>query len=135
MNVGQIIYGILSATTGVTSLVSTRIYPDMAPQNASFPYIVFQKLSTTPTDTKEGVSPLDKMLVQIDCYSNNYDTAHSIAAAIRVALDRYTGTINGHKVDKIIFSNDSSGSPQDVPTTTGSMIFWASQDYEIRLKR
>jgi hypothetical protein len=135
MNVGQIIYGILSATTGVTSLVSTRIYPDMAPQNATFPYIVFQKLSTTPTDTKEGVSPLDKMLVQIDCYSNNYDTAHSIAAAIRVALDRYTGTINGHKVDKIIFSNDSSGSPQDVPTTTGSMIFWASQDYEIRLKR
>jgi hypothetical protein len=135
MNVGQIVYGILSATTGVTSLVSTRIYPDMAPQNATFPYIVFQKLSTTPTDTKEGTSPLDKMLVQIDCYSNNYDTAHSIAAAIRVALDRYTGTINGHKVDKIIFSNDSSGSPQDVPTTTGSMIFWASQDYEIRLKR
>jgi hypothetical protein len=135
MNVGEIIYGILSATTGVTTLVSTRIYPDMAPQNATFPYIVFQKLSTTPTDTKEGVSPLDKMLVQIDCYSNNYDTAHTIAAAIRVALDRYTGTINGHKVDKIIFSNDSSGSPQDVPTTTGSMIFWASQDYEIRLKR
>ncbi len=135
MNVGQIIYGILSATAGVTSLVSTRIYPDMAPQNATFPYIVFQKLSTQPTDTKEGASPLDKILVQIDCYSGSYDTSHTIAAAIRTALDRYSGTINGHVVDKIIFSNDSSGSPQDVPTTTGSMIYWASQDYEIRLKR
>ena len=135
MNVGQIIYGILSATSGVTSLVSTRIYPDMAPQNAAFPYIVFQKLSTQPTDTKEGVSPLDKILVQIDCYSGSYDTSHTIAAAIRTALDRYSGTINGHVVDKIIFSNDSSGSPQDVPTTAGSMIYWASQDYEIRLKR
>jgi hypothetical protein len=135
MNVGQIIYGVLSAASGVTSIVSIRIYPDMAPQNASFPYIVFQKLQTQPTDTKEGVSPLDKLLVQVDCYSNNYDNAHSLAGAVRTALDRYTGTINGHVVDKIIFSNDSSGSPQDVPTITGSMIFWASQDYEIRLKR
>jgi hypothetical protein len=135
MNIGQIIYGVLSATAGVTALVSTRIYPDMAPQNATFPYIVFQKLSTQPTDTKEGASPLDKILVQIDCYSGSYDTSHTIAAAIRTALDRYSGTINGHVVDKIIFSNDSSGSPQDVPTTTGSMIYWASQDYEIRLKR
>jgi hypothetical protein len=107
----------------------------MAPQNAAFPYIVFQKLSTRPTDTKEGASPLDKILVQIDCYSGNYDTSHTIASAIRTALDRYSGTINGHVVDKIIFSNDSSGSPQDVPTTSGSMIYWASQDYEIRLKR
>ena len=135
MNVGQIIYGRLSAVAGVTALVSTRIYPDMAPQNAVFPYIVFQKLNTSPTDTKEGVSPLDKLLVQVDCYSNNYDNAHSLAAAVRTALDRYTGTINGHVVGKIIFSNDSSGSPQDVPTSTGSMIYWASQDYEIRLKR
>ena len=135
MNVGQIIYGRLSAVAGVTALVSTRIYPDMAPQNAVFPYIVFQKLNTSPTDTKEGVSPLDKLLVQVDCYSNNYDNAHSLAAAVRTALDRYAGTINGHVVDKIIFSNDSSGSPQDVPTSTGSMIYWASQDYEIRLKR
>ena len=135
MNVGQIIYGRLSAVAGVTSLVSTRIYPDMAPQNATFPYVVFQKLQTQPTDTKEGVSPLDKLLVQVDCYSNNYDNAHALAAAVRTALDRYTGTINGHVVDKIIFSNDSSGSPQDVPTNTGSMIYWASQDYEIRLKR
>ena len=98
-------------------------------------YVVFQKLQTQPTDTKEGVSPLDKLLVQVDCYSNNYDNAHSLATAVRTALDRYTGTINGHVVDKIIFSNDSSGSPQDVPTSTGSMIYWASQDYEIRLKR
>lgn len=135
MNVGQIIYGVLSATAGVTALVSTRIYPDMAPQNVTFPYIVFQKLQTQPTDTKEGVSKLDKILVQVDCYSNNYDNAHSLAAAIRTALDRYTGTINGHVVDRIIFSNDSSGSPQDVPTSTGSTIYWASQDYEIRLKR
>lgn len=135
MNVGQIIYGRLSAVSGVTSLVSTRIYPDMAPQNAAFPYVVFQKLSTSPTDTKEGVSKLDKLLVQVDCYSNNYDNAHALAAAVRTALDRYAGTVNGHVVDKIIFSNDSSGSPQDVPTSTGSMIYWASQDYEIRLKR
>lgn len=135
MNVGQIIYGVLSAASGVTALVSTRIYPDMAPQNTTFPYIVFQKLQTQPTDTKEGVSKLDKILVQVDCYSNNYDNAHSLAASVRTALDRYTGTINGHVVDKIIFSNDSSGSPQDVPTSTGSMIYWASQDYEIRLKR
>jgi len=130
MNVGQIIYGVLSAAAGVTALVSTRIYPDQAPQNAVFPYVCFQLLQAQPTDTKEGVSPLDKLLVQIDCYAQNYDSAQAIATAIRTALDRYAGTINGHVVDKIIYSGQSSGSP--IPDLSA---FWSSQDYEIRLKR
>lgn len=130
MNVGQIIYGILSVNAGVSALVSTRIYPDNVPQNVVFPYVTFQLLQTQPLDTKEGVSPLDTLLVQIDCYAQNYDTAQSITAAIRTALDRYTGTINGHVVDKIIFSGQSSGAP--IPDLSA---YWSSQDYTIRLKR
>ena len=130
MNAGQIIYGILSATSGVTAVVSTRIYPDQAPQNAAFPYICFQLLQTSPLDTKEGVSKLDTLLVQVDCYTTSYDTAQSLSELVRGALDRYRGTINGHVVDKIIFTGQSSGAP-----ITELSAYWSSQDYQIRLKR
>lgn len=130
MNAGQIIYGLLSVNAGVTALVSTRIYPDNVPQNAVFPYIAFQLIQTQPLDTKEGASPLDTLTIQVDCYAQNYDTAQAISTAVRAAIDRYSGTVNGHNVDKILFSGQSSGAP--IPELSA---YWSSQDYTIRLKR
>lgn len=41
----QFIYGKLSADTALTAVVSTRIYNQEAPQNATYPFVVFSFLS------------------------------------------------------------------------------------------
>lgn len=128
--IGKVIYDILSSDGTVSGEVSTRIYPDTVPQNASFPYITYSVINTLPTDDKDGGSQLDVVGVQVDIYSRDYSEAQTIATGCRAALDRYSGTNNSVKVDKIKFSNESSRNyQQDLG------VFWVSQDYDIRVKR
>lgn len=130
-NAGKAIYGILNAASGVTNITSTRIYPDTVPQNASFPYVVYQVIGTQPTDTKDGASRLDVVRFQVDCYSTDYDTTDTLAAAVRTALDRYAGTPTGSGVaiDKIVFTNQVSGAPD-----LDLRVFWVSLDFDIRVR-
>lgn len=130
MAVGKVIYDQLSNDGTVAGLVSTRIYPDIAPQRATLPYVVYTEISTAPTDDKDGSSVLDTIQVQVDMYDDNYDDVETLAAAIRAALDRVSGTIQSVVVDKIIYSGEGSGA-----YSADMNIWWRSQDYQIRIKR
>lgn len=127
---GKSIYNLLSNDATVSATVSTRIYPDVAPQNAAFPFIVYTKTSTEPTKTKEGTSPLDVERFQIDAYTVDYGDTQTLVAAIRSALDNKSGTIAGNVIDQISFEGEGSG--EYIPDLD---IWWVSQDYDVRLKR
>jgi len=57
MIVGKAIYYLLTNATGVTDIVSTRVYPEVAQQDAALPYIVYNVANNEPTDTKPEPSP------------------------------------------------------------------------------
>lgn len=130
MAVGKAITYLLENASGVTDIVGTKIYPDTAPQQVTFPYVVYQEINTSPSDDKDGTSRLDVVRVQVDLYTQNYDTCETLAAAVRAALDRQTGTINTVTIDSIKFSNEVSGS-----YNIDMNVWWRSQDYDIRLRR
>tara|TARA_R110000824_G_scaffold393384_1_gene592507 strand:+ start:2618 stop:2908 length:291 start_codon:yes stop_codon:yes gene_type:complete len=88
MEIGKSIYNILSTTTNISNLVGTRIFPNVAPQTTTFPFIIYDVNGVQPNDTKEGVSTLDTNDVMISCYSETYTEASRLAQYIRVAMDR-----------------------------------------------
>ena len=106
--IGKALYGKLSATSAVTALVSTRIFPDMATQDATYPFIVYTNDATQPTDVKDSASPLDVVTMSVMIYSNSYSQAQDIAAAVRTALDRMTGTVQGVNVQSCRFEGQNS---------------------------
>ena len=106
--IGKALYGKLSATAAVTALVSTRIFPDMATQDATYPFIVYTNDATQPTDVKDSASPLDVVTMSVMIYSNSYSQAQDIAAAVRTALDRMTGTVQGVNVQSCRFEGQNS---------------------------
>lgn len=106
--IGKALYGKLSATAAVTALVSTRIFPDMATQDATYPFIVYTNDATQPTDVKDSGSPLDVVTMSVMIYSNSYSQAQDIAAAVRTALDRMTGTVQGVNVQSCRFEGQNS---------------------------
>jgi len=106
--IGKALYGKLSATAAVTALVSTRIFPDMATQDATYPFIVYTNDATQPTDVKDSTSPLDVVTMSVMIYSNSYSQAQDIAAAVRTALDRMTGTVQGVNVQSCRFEGQNS---------------------------
>ena len=106
--IGKALYGKLNATAAVTALVSTRIFPDMATQDATYPFIVYSNDATQPTDVKDSASPLDVVTMSVMIYSNSYSQAQDIAAAVRTALDRMTGTVQGVNVQSCRFEGQNS---------------------------
>lgn len=100
MNIEDVIYNILKDNAGVSALVTTKIYPMVAPQGVE-DCIVYQVINDNPNDTKSGVSTFNKPRVQVTGWSKNHVTAKQIRNAVQSALDRYTGTVTGINVDSI----------------------------------
>ena len=70
MTVGKAIYNILSNTTAVTDIVSTKIYPEIAPQNESQPYIVYSVVSNSPSNTKDDNGEIDEAAIEAVSYTH-----------------------------------------------------------------
>jgi len=124
---GKAIYDILSDAAGVTALVSTRIYPDIATQGAVYPFVVYSVENTLPSDTKDGVSGLDVVQLAVMIYANTYTSAQDIAGAVRTALDRTSGTFAGVEVQSIKFDGQSSAS-----MNLDKQVYIVEQTYSVR---
>jgi hypothetical protein len=105
MNVGKAVYGILSANSGVTDIVGTNIFPEIAEQETAVPFIVYQLLSVDPEDTHDGPSKLDEVRFEFLCYADSYNEAADLGVAVRAALDRVSGTYNGVNVESVQFND------------------------------
>ena len=129
MNEGKAIYSILTNDSDVSALIGTRVYPQVAAQGAAFPFVVYVLQDNTPSDTKSGVSTLDEIRYDIVAAAETYSDLSSITERIRLALDRYTGTVSGIVVDSIQFID------LDVDNDPATETYVSSSEYILRIKR
>ena len=129
MNEGKAIYSILTENAGVSAVVGTRVYPQVAAQGAAFPFVVYVLQDNTPSDTKSGVSTLDEIRYDIVAAAETYTALSSLTERIRLALDRYSGTVSGIVVDSIQFTE------LDVDNDPATETFVSSSEYILRIKR
>ena len=127
MQAGKAIYNILAASA-VNSSVGGRIYPQIGPQNAAAPFIVYVLDSTDPSDTKSGVSTLDTAIYDVIVVSSSYSEMATISDQVRSALDRYAGTVSGVEVQSIQLNNIDTDYDQD------SARYMSGMDFNIRIK-
>lgn len=95
LDLREALYYRLTNYAGLTSLVSTRIYPDNAPQKAALPYVVFE-LSGGPVHHAHG-SDADTYakIVLIYCHADDGDEVYDITVQARGALKDYSGNMAG----------------------------------------
>jgi hypothetical protein len=128
--IGKVIYGRLSTDAAVTGICALRIYPDIAPQNVAYPFIVYTITNSVPVDYKDSIANLDEYNVQVDVYTNNYDTTQTLANSVRNRLDRFAGTVSTVEVQTIKYmSSDSQAYNEDLN------VYWMSIDFMARMKR
>jgi len=128
--IGKLIYGRLSTASTITAIIGTNIYPDITPQNVDYPFIVYTIIDSNPVDFKDGQSNLEEIDLQIDVYTQNYDTTQNLANLIRNRLDRFVGTVEGVSVQTIKYIRQSS----EVFNAELS-VYWVSIDFMIKMKR
>jgi predicted ATP-dependent serine protease len=129
MTEGKAIYSILTSDSDVSAIVGTRVYPQIAAQEAAFPFVVYVLQDTSPSDTKSGVSTLDEVRYDIVVASETYAEASDLTNKIRTALDRYTGTVESVVIDSIQFID------LDADNDPGTETYLTSAEYIIRVKR
>lgn len=129
MIVGKAIYYLLTNATDVTDIVSTRIYPEIAQQDADLPFIVYNVTNNEPTDTKRDVSQLDTAQIEVNIYSESYTQCIDLAAAVRTALDRIKGTYAGVDVQSIQYLNEI------IDFDEPQRAYNINADYDVRISR
>ena len=87
MSIETDLYTTLSNDAGVTAICSTRIYPGMAPESVTLPYITYQMVSGERIDTVTGVGDMTRKRIQINCNADTYAIAKSLSAAVIAALE------------------------------------------------
>jgi NAD-dependent SIR2 family protein deacetylase len=128
--IGKLIYARLSTASNITAIISTNIYPDITPQNVDYPFIVYSIIDSSPVDFKDGQSNLEEIDLQIDVYTQNYDTTQNLANLIRNRLDRFVGTVEGVEVQTIKYVRQSSQ-----VFNAELSVYWVSIDFMIKMKR
>jgi len=100
MSIESALVTYLESKTEITNLVSTRIYPVLAPQNTTSPYITYQMISDSPNYCTSGDAKLNEARIQINAFDeiasgatgNSYKTVKQIQEALRDVLSGFRGT-------------------------------------------
>ena len=129
MKVGAAIYSLLVNDSAVSALVGTRIYPELAEEGASAPYVVYSVVSNTPSDTKDG-TPIDEAQLEVFSVGSTYAAANDLADKVRAALDRKSQIVVGTvTVQSIQYTNEV------VEVSEKRDLYISVQDYTTRITR
>jgi hypothetical protein len=70
----------------LNGLVGGRMYPMVAPDSPTVPFIVYQNITNSPEYTLGNTSPINNTRMQIDCYSDTYGGVKSLVASVQSAM-------------------------------------------------
>lgn len=129
MKAGRYISSILNAASGVTNLVSSRIYPVMIAQNAAYPAVSYS-CSYVPADpNKTQVETAYLCRATIVAWSDTYSACENIDIAINAALNFVEGTAAGVTVTGCEYKGSEDGMDDK------NEYYFRAATYEIRVNR
>jgi hypothetical protein len=100
--IGAVVYQALASDTGVSALVGTRIYPEVAPDEADLPLIVYTVRTVEGVD---GNAPIMRCNVTANCYAATDAAADAVGVAVRAVLDGFDGNGTGVQARQLSLSD------------------------------
>jgi hypothetical protein len=120
----------LVSSTAVTSLVSSRIYPVLAPASAALPFVTWRRSGIEREQTLGGPMGMPRVSVEYSIYGTTYEEARQTADAMRLVLDGYGGTLDNTEVKQASLEDESDDFVQlagaDLPP-----VYQVTQRYDV----
>jgi hypothetical protein len=96
MHIEEAIETHLKGTTGLTDLVSQRVYDlGAVPGSPTLPYVVYSKTSGLRDQTHDGASGLANPHFDISSYDDSYTGSKDVAVQVQQAVQGFSGTMGG----------------------------------------
>lgn len=108
------------------------VFPSLAPDGPTFPYVVYLQISGEPEESMQGVNRLTTSRVRLSCVGSSYGAAKRLAEAVRQAfglVSLYQGALS----DGTILQNARQILPGEVDDTESvphGMIYSSHLDFE-----
>lgn len=105
-NLDIALYNYLRDLASLAALIEGKVYPLMAPQQATMPYVIYTEVGLSTYRHMAGLSNIATAFYQLDAYGQNHLSAALVADALRVGLDDLQKVALSHiDVRKVILSD------------------------------
>ena len=112
-------YAYIRQQEPIVAMIGDRLYPNMAPQSATFPYATYARASVDTHYMNLGPTGTFTTAFLLECWSleKSPKQAKQLATRFRAALDGYAGDWDGleidgvfllDEVDKVEYAHDGS---------------------------
>lgn len=108
MTIESVLYTRLTTHAGLSALTALRVYPNVLPQNVSYPAISFRRVSSERPSAMGSDIGLVRARFQFDVWAESYDLApgaRTSAEQVRLALQRWSDA-GPPVVQEVFFLND-----------------------------
>lgn len=118
----------------VTSAASpAAVYPVLAPQNPSFPLVVYRRTGTNRERGLGGNFGVPVANFSISIVAQTYWQAKDIADSIRRACDNFTGEVNGATIITTALTSESDNMERP-PEGQSKPLYRVDQVYSVRFR-
>ena len=124
----EAIFGKLSNTRAVTTLCSTRIYPNYIDYNVKLPAIAYSQIYDPRVHAMGRDPNVGAPRFQVEIFSTSFTQMRNLSAAAMNALRDYTGSTWG-TIQRIFYEGQSEAA--DIDPESRLVTHHATQDYVV----
>lgn len=109
------LYARLTSQASVSSLIGSRVFPVIAPTGTPLPLVIYSRTNVERPQSLAGNVGNPVVTLQLTSYGTSYTSVKSIARAVRLAVDGWTGTTSGVTIQRTTLTGEADGAemPQD----------------------
>lgn len=93
------VYNLLKNDSGVKALINERVYPLVAPQNVTKPYITYRVVTGLKIQCLGGQIFQGDYRMQLDCFGTSYASVKAISQAVKNCLIGFMASNNINIID------------------------------------
>lgn len=95
MTLEEAFYSKATGTSGISALISTRLYPNFIPEGAALPAAAYQRVATARQPAHDGTTGHARGNLQVTCQATTYSAVKAVAAQFVAAFHGVKGTWGG----------------------------------------
>lgn len=115
--VEEALVSIAQAEVGLTGLIGSspmRLHPSKLPENVTLPAATYQRISGIRESAMGSDTGVARARIQLSAYDRQYSGANAVKEELRMAFQRYRGTVLGVEIMDIFLENDMDLYEDDV---------------------
>jgi len=122
----------LTSQTAVSQFIGSRVYPLIAPQGTPLPLVVYQRTGVERPQSLAGNVGNPVVTLQLTTYGTSYTSVKTIARAVRIAIDGWTGTTASVTIQRSTLQTEADG--VDMPADDQMLPYYnVQQSFEFRI--